>query len=453
MHAICKYMRNFVKYSNSEMKIKIFCILAAILTFVGALRAQSGPWSGKLDVGGNPLTLVFHFDEDGCTMDSPDQGAKGIKAELRTTALGKLEIQIPSIGASFEGVFFSNTISGYFRQGGFLLPLTLKPGIPELRRPQTPTGPFPYKMEEVSFQNGTATLKGTLTLPLDCNADTPAVLLVTGSGLQNRNEEIYGHKPFAVIADALARAGIATLRYDDRGFRESTGDIVNMTTEDLKNDAGAGVEMLRAQFRKVGVAGHSEGGSIAFMLAAEKKVDFVISLAGGIIPMKETMLEQNYSVLREMNYPETTIDEYVKAISVAFDDIMAGRNPGGVEGTDLPTDLKQNYRAAVLQCRTPYMRYFISMDIRKILDKVSCPVLAFNGTLDSQVNCSENIGALRKALPDGQATTVEVEGANHLFQHCKTGSASEYKEIEETIAPEVLEGMTEWIKSNIITAK
>lgn len=425
------------------------CLACAFMLFFSCFEssAQSGAWSGKLNLGGTELTIVFNISDDACTMDSPDQGAKGIPAQKSYSPAGMLVITVPSIGASYEGLYMQNTIAGTFRQGNLALPLTLKPGAPVLRRPQTPVPPFPYGSEEVSFRNGSATLKGTLTLPQNYSKDTPAVLLVTGSGLQNRDEELFEHKPFAVIADAFARAGIASLRYDDRGFGESTGDIVNFTTEDLKNDALAGVELLKERFARVGVAGHSEGGSIAFMLAADGDVDFIISLAGAVTPMKETLLEQNRYALGEAGISAEVVEEYVSAISKAFDCIVQGLTPPDVSSSILPEALKQNYKAVLVQCSSPYMRYFLSMDVRKILDRVSCPVLAFNGTLDTQVDCKSNLGALREALSPQLLTAVEAAGCNHLFQHCKTGSSAEYKEIEQTMAPEVIEKMTAWINS------
>ena len=233
-----------------------------------AARAQEsgikGTWTGKLNVFGNELTLVFHFDGEDCTLDSPDQGIKGVPAKLERTETG-IKVAVPSINASYEGVNMGNSVMGTFKQHGQSFPLTLKPGIVKRNRPQTPAPPYPYQTQEVSFNNGDAVLKGTLVMPENASSQTPVLLMVTGSGLQNRDEEFFEHKPFAVIADALARQGIATLRYDDRGFGESTGDLVNVTTEDFKNDALAGVELLRKQFKHVGILGHSEGGTIGLM--------------------------------------------------------------------------------------------------------------------------------------------------------------------------------------------
>lgn len=282
-------------------------ILAALtLTFIAtAALAQTGTWSGKLDVSGTTLSLVFHIGDSIATLDVPDQGAKQIPVSVKRSAFGSIELEVPSINASYKGLWTGKLITGTYTQNGMSFPLPLTPGAPVLRRPQTPVGPFAYVNADVSFSNGDAVLKGTLTMPENCSRENPVLLMVTGSGLQNRDEAVFGHKPFAVIADAFANAGIATLRYDDRGFGESTGDIVSCTTEDLKNDALAGIGLLRGKFDHVGVLGHSEGGTIALMLAAEGKADFVISLAGMVASGSETLLDQNRRALQMAGMPES----------------------------------------------------------------------------------------------------------------------------------------------------
>ena len=287
-------------------------------------------------------------------------------------------------------------------------------------------------------------LKGTLVLPENHTQNTPVLLMVTGSGLQNRDEEIFEHKPFAVIADALARQGIATLRYDDRGFGESTGDLVNVTTEDLKNDALAGVELLHKQFRKVGVIGHSEGGTIGLMLAAEGKVDFVVSLAGGVISLEKALLEQNRWTLQQAGYSQDVIDCYCIVLKGLFDELKAGKNPEPATN-GLPTELAKNLSVVKAQSSTPYMRYFLGLDLVDKLGKITCPVLALNGTKDRQVNSEENLNALRSGLA-GEKEIKAIVGLNHMFQHCNTGDPTEYKDIEETFAPEALDIITTWLK-------
>ncbi len=427
------------------MKRIFFAFLNALFGVVCAF-SQSGIWSGDLDLQGTKLPLVFHLDEDNPTVDSPSQGVKGIPIQISKEAPVGITITIPAIGASFTGVNAGNKIIGKFTQSGMTFPLTLIPGEKIANRPQTPKPPFPYSQEEVSFTNGNAILKGTLTLPENYSKETPVVIMVTGSGLQNRDEEVFDHKPFAVIADALARNGIASLRYDDRGFGESTGDAVNCTTEDLMKDALSGIDLLRHKFNKVGVLGHSEGGTIAFMLGGDKKVDFIVSLAGMVVSGKETLLDQNRLLLSQAGYPQEVVDEYCDILTSAFD---GDRNINKrLENSSLPTELKQNLQVGQEQLKTPYMQYFLTTDVSKKLGNVACPVLALNGTKDTQVFYHSNLNALNKELPKNNTNKImQMDGLNHLFQHCQTGSTLEYATIEETISPEVLTIITKWINS------
>ncbi|MGM9735908.1 MAG: alpha/beta hydrolase family protein [Candidatus Cryptobacteroides sp.] len=428
---------------------KIALIFLSFLMAVFTAAAQTGTWSGNIDINGIVLPLVFHLDPENPTMDSPEQGTTGIPAEMDITPLGAINIRIPSIGASYKGLYLVKQIVGTFVQAGKEFPLTLVPGENRPNRPQTPVGPFPYEQEEVSFSNGSAVLKGTLVLPDGWNGNTPVLLMVTGSGLQNRDEEIFAHKPFAVLADALARAGIATLRYDDRGTGESSGDVANHTIDDLKDDASAGVDFLKERFSKVGVMGHSEGGTIAFMLAAEGRADFVVSLAGAV-SMSETLLWQNRVALTASGYPEETADTYCGLLAEAFKASKEGTPMPSAEYKDLPDELKRNYLAVTRQLNVPYMHRMLEVDLRPSLASVTCPVLALNGAKDTQVNPESNLEAFRTFLPQSQKTCImEMEGLNHLFQHCTTGSFSEYKLIEETFAPEAIEVIIQWIKENI----
>ena len=425
---------------------KSLILIGMLLAAVFSASAQTGTWSGKLDVQGTKLSLVFHLDEENPTMDSPDQGAKGIPIEVTRSATGSITIKVPSIGATYEGLWLVKQIAGTFKQMGASMPLTLMPGKEKLNRPQTPQGPFPYAQEEVSFSNGDAVLKGTLVLPEGCTRNTPVLIMITGSGLQNRDEVFYEHRPFAVIADAFARAGIATLRYDDRGFGESTGDIINCTTEDLKNDALAGIGLLRERFDKVGVIGHSEGGTIALMLAAEKKADFIVSLAGMVVSGKETLLWQNRIALAAAGVPDETVNTYCKALQEIYEARLAGAPLPAPGKYDLPATLSQNLSAVSMQIQTPHLKYFLALDVRPLLGDVTCPVLALNGTKDTQVEPESNLGALRNGLSYNTKNSLEaIEGVNHLFQHCQTGSPNEYRDIEETFAPEVLEKLIQWI--------
>jgi pimeloyl-ACP methyl ester carboxylesterase len=425
---------------------RAFTALAAIMLFVFYADAQTGTWSGKLDLQGTRLSIVFHLDGDEPTVDSPDQGAKGIPIQIERKSYGGITIRIPSLGASYEGVFMVQQVVGTFKQGGLSLPLSLTPGEDKPNRPQTPQAPFPYATEEVTFMNGDIALNGTLVLPDGYTRTTPALIMVTGSGQQNRDEEIFEHKPFAVIADALARAGIATLRYDDRGFSGYKGNINDCTTEDFKNDALAGVEFLRTRFDKVGVIGHSEGGTIALMLAAEQKADFIVSLAGMVVSGAETLVWQNKVALQGSGLTDEQIDSYCKMLEKAFDLRANGGRMPDPDDYDVPEVLMQNYWAVVAQIQMPYMRHFLTLDIRPLLGNINCPVLALNGTKDIQVEHENNLSALRNGLPSDSKKLIEsVEGVNHLFQHCRTGAVMEYREIEETMSPSVIDTIIQWI--------
>lgn len=427
---------------------KILMILALMAVAAVTLKAQTGAWTGKLKVSGVELALIFNIGEESATLDVPDQGAKDIPVEVSRDAVGGITLNVPAINASFKGLWAGKVIAGTFTQHGMSFPMTLTPGAPVVRRPQTPVGPFPYATEEVSFSNGDAVLKGTLIMPADCDRKTPVLVMVTGSGLQNRDEEFSGHKPFAVIADAFARAGIATLRYDDRGFGESTGDVVLCTTEDLKNDALAGVKLLRDRFERVGVIGHSEGGTIALMLAGERQVDFAVSLAGMIVSGAETLLAQNRRAFESDGLPESEVEAFARLLSDTFTAIRTRAPLPSADNYDITDALRKNYAAALPSFRTPYMEFFLGLDLSASLSGITCPVMALNGTKDTQVQCDRNIAALEAGLPSNSRSVIRAEdGLNHLFQHCVTGEVSEYKSIEETFSPEVLSEMIAWIKT------
>lgn len=428
------------------MLMKTFFVVMLLLANFFVAAAQTGTWSGKLDVQGTELSLVFHLDDDNPTVDSPDQGAKGIPTQIERKGVGVITIRIPSLGAIYEGQWLINKIVGSFTQMNVSFPLVLTPGENKPNRPQTPKGPFPYTTEEVSFNNGDVVLNGTLTLPEGYSENTPALIMVTGSGVQNRDEELFDHKPFAVIADALARKGIATLRYDDRGFNGYAGDLNSCTVEDFKEDALAGLKLLRTRFDKVGVIGHSEGGTIAMMLAAEQKTDFIISLAGMVVSGAETLVSQNRTTLTEAGFNEDDVETYCRLIDEAFKASVSGKPLPQADNIDLPDVLKQNYMAVLTQIQIPYMRHFLSLDMRNILEDITCPVMALNGTKDIQVDHESNLEALRSGLAHNPNCHIEaIEGVNHLFQHCKTGTVSEYRQIEETISPDVLEKVTGWL--------
>ena len=407
---------------------RVLTIFMALTLSAAGLFAQgiSGVWNGELNLGTTKLAIVFHFEDGKCTMDSPDQGAFDIPADVEFISADSVSVSQKDMDAKYQGRLSDGKIKGRFSQRGLSLPLDLVPGNRVLSRPQTPAGPFPYKTEEVTFTNGEATLSGTLTFPEGWNGrkKVPVAIMVSGSGLQNRNEELFGHKPFLVIADYLARRGIATLRYDDRGAGASKGDAANATTEDFMEDAIAGLNMLKdtRKFNKIGVIGHSEGGEIAFMLASRKQVDFLVSLAGPGVQGDSILLLQNINALRKAGYPMT------------------------------PT--KEQIRESIKAQKNPWLDFFIDYDPVVDIREIRVPALILNGEKDTQVEAAVNVPTIEKNLPRdrkgnyvSKKTKVKVyPDLNHLFQHCSTGQAEEYKLIEETISEEVLSDIAAWIR-------
>ncbi len=407
---------------------RVLTIFTALALSAAGLFAQgiSGVWNGELNLGTTKLAIVFHFEDGKCTMDSPDQGAFDIPADVEFISADSVSVSQKDMDAKYHGRLSDGKIKGRFSQRGLSLPLDLVPGNRVLSRPQTPAGPFPYKTEEVTFTNGEATLSGTLTFPEGWNGrkKVPVAIMVSGSGLQNRNEELFGHKPFLVIADYLARRGIATLRYDDRGAGASKGDAANATTEDFMEDAIAGLNMLKdtRKFNKIGVIGHSEGGEIAFMLASRKQVDFLVSLAGPGVQGDSILLLQNINALRKAGYPMS------------------------------PT--KEQIRESIKAQKNPWLDFFIDYDPVVDIREIRVPALILNGEKDTQVEAAVNVPTIEKNLPRGRKgnyvskkTKVKVyPDLNHLFQHCSTGQAEEYKLIEETISEEVLSDIAAWIR-------
>jgi len=467
-----------MKTSFINKYAKTFALLFTVFLSAAFSQAQdiTGQWNGALTVQGKNLRLVFHINKTGegytSTMDSPDQGAKGIPVTTTAFDGSKLLLQIPAAGISYEGEFKNDAIEGTFKQSGMSFPLTLKKDSGELKpaaRPQEPKPPFPYISEDVIFENkavGVA-LAGTLTMPSAGN-DFTAVILISGSGPQDRNEEIMGHKPFMVIADYLTRRGIAVLRYDDRGFGQSTGDFTTSTTEDFADDAESAIVYLKTRKeinpKKIGLMGHSEGGIIAPTVAARSnEVAFIVMLAGTGIRGDALMLLQAEAVYRASGMPEAQIAGQLKINSRVFDRIVnAKETVSPREIFDFMTGMKADIEAVmpegittddyikqvVTQVSNPWMQYFLRYDPAPALEKVKCPVLAVNGGRDLQVPAKENFAAISAALKKGgnkNVTMKEYPGLNHLFQECDTGLPAEYGIIEQTFSPEVLKDLADWI--------
>ena len=430
---------------------------------------SSASWTGELSMGINKLHIEFSIKtlSDGTftgTMDVPEQGAKNIPISVLKNDSDSLNISIPALRAVYRGRKLSaESIEGKFSQNGAVLDLNLKHGKSLLKRPQTPNAPYAYKTEEVLFSNEAegAVLSGTLTYPINYSTSakkqTPVVLMVTGSGGQDRNEEIFGHKPFLVIADYLARHGIASLRYDDRGMGKSTGPTLGTTTQNNLADANAGISYLRKlnKFGKVGIIGHSEGGTIAFMLGAEKSVDFLVSLAGSAANGIDVIVGQNEAMMQQQGVPQEIIGNYAKALRILYKDRVEGKEINdpvrytedlcNAENLTLPGALKTNLSKCV-SAGGEWFTWFLRYSPAEAIRKVACPVMALNGTLDLQVLSRDNIPVIRDNLPANSKNIIrEYESLNHLFQHCTPATALNYGAIEETISEEVLSDMVGWI--------
>lgn len=453
--------------SNIDMKMKnlsrICILIAVVMTWTADVYALTGSWRGTLNLGQMKVPLVFNFSEAAtgetqCTMDSPSQGAKGIATEVVLCTADSVSLTCNAIGVSYTGKISAGSINGRFSQRGYVFPLDLTPDSPaEERRPQTPTPPFPYNVIDTTFTapDG-AVMSATLTLPSTLDSrKIPAVVMVTGSGPQNRDEEYFDHKPFAVIADFLARNGIASLRYDDRGTGKSTGDFLTSTTFTFKGDAVSGIEFLRSIdcIGRVGVLGHSEGGTIAFMAGAEDKADFIVSLAGMAISGKETMMRQNKHALDKSGLSDADKTNSLKIIGIVFDTIARQVRNGvaapididsivAANGVRLPQQIIQSLKMTQ-STRAPWVDSFLTINPREYLANVKCPVLAINGEKDMQVN-PDNLSVIKEFVP--KADTMLMPDLNHLLQHAVTGEITEYDEIRETISPEVLEAIVQFIK-------
>jgi fermentation-respiration switch protein FrsA (DUF1100 family) len=455
------------------MKTILFLLFAFLISCSMDAQDITGQWSGILKVPGKQLGIVFHISKNGTgyssTMDSPDQGAKGIPTTSTYFENSTLKITAPNLGIEYDGTLGRDSITGTFKQGGMSFPLNLTKGKIEKKtviRPQEPVKPYPYYSQDVSFKNNKAdvTLAGTLTLPQK-EGIYPAVILITGSGPQNRDEEILGHKPFLVISDYLTRNGIAVLRYDDRGTAQSTGDFKAATTADFATDVESAISYLKTRkeinSKKIGLIGHSEGGIIAPMVASKSKdVDFIVLLAGQGLSGDKLMLLQKKKIEQSMHIDEKEISKGQQIFSGAYRIISESDTDDSILKNKLNTYFKQSFdnklpeeqvKAITNSITTPWMIYFLKYNPVPALEKVRCPVLAIDGEKDLQVP-PENLIAIKTALEKGgnkNVTTKLFPDLNHLFQDCKTGLPSEYSQIEETFSPEALDVITKWIKKQV----
>lgn len=462
------------------MKKTALLILVSLFSLTIFGQNITGQWNGALKVQGTQLRLVFNItktdDRIIATMDSPDQGAKGIPTTTTSFENSILKITIENAKIEYEGALGKdNIIVGTFKQGGQSFPMNLSKVVIEKEkfvRPQEPTQPYSYFSEDITFENKKAgiILAGTLTLPKN-EGVFPVVILISGSGPQNRDEELLGHKPFLVLSDHLTKNGIAVLRYDDRGTALSKGDFKTATSADFATDVESAITYLKTRKeinkKKIGLMGHSEGGLIAPMVASKSKdVAFIVMLAGTGIQGDQILLLQQRLIGKASGVSDEDLQKNELTNRKAFD-IVNKSNSIEQLNIDLTNFIKQSLldnknaekpkgmseddfvKLQVKQIANPWMQYFIKYNPAPTLEKVKCPVLAINGGKDLQVPTKENLEAIKKALAKGgnkKVTTKEFPNLNHLFQECKTGSPDEYATIEQTFSPIALTEILKWIQ-------
>jgi fermentation-respiration switch protein FrsA (DUF1100 family) len=463
---------------------KTLLLLIPLLAVVNVFAQEiTGDWFGALKVQGIQLRLVFHIAKTdsgfSATMDSPDQGAKGIPVTEVHFADAVLKLAIPQARIEYQGSLTKEqVIEGSFKQAGQVFPLNLSRdtiGVQKTTKPQEPKLPYPYHTEDVIFKNTKAniSLAGTLTLP-NKEGNYPVVILISGSGPQNRDEELLGHKPFLVLSDHLTRNGIAVLRYDDRGTAKSEGNFQTATSADFATDVQAAVQYLltRKEINKkqIGLIGHSEGGMIAPTVAATSKdIAFIVLLAGPGIAGGELLLLQQQLIGKASGVSDADLEKSHAANKKAFDMVAKSNNLNKLK-TELTSYLQQEIKKdstsskpegmsdedfiklQVNQIASPWMQYFIKYNPAINLEKVKCPVLAINGAKDLQVPAEVNLTAIKKALSKGgnrNVTTKELPNLNHLFQESETGAPSEYASIQQTFAPQALKEISDWILQQV----
>ena len=476
---------------QTNMKFK----LSFLFIFLSAsLFAQQnkfiGIWEGKINAGVS-LRIVFNFMQDSrgdfySTMKSPDQSPVELKADRTFLNNDSVFTEIEKFKVSFSGKLINDsTIDGTFTQG-VDIPLKLKKvekisdALPKTEKPQTPKPPFNYKSEVVQYSNADKSISfgGTVTIP-NGNGPFPAILLITGSGAQNRDEEILGHKPFAVLADFLTKKGFIVLRVDDRGVGKTTGDANNATSVDFAKDVNTSLDYLKARketdVKKIGLMGHSEGGMIAPMVATQRNdINFIVLLAGPGVKIIDLMTGQNIAFLNSAGISKKAQYAYGGlykrlATAIAFEkDSISGNHSTNkiinnwLKKTDttllrelsLTSKEQQHNQFAAFSkiMRLPWFKYFLSYNPEPALKKLKCKVLALNGDKDIQVISKQNLSGIRRALLKSKSPkydVMEMPGLNHLFQTCKTCTVQEYGELEETFSPKALEVIGDWLIRNV----
>lgn len=473
------------KMTRGQSSVASAAPVSSLATPARSGAGLEGFWFGKLQTPLGGIRVMFRIKKEAggvvsARFDSPDQGVFDIPVDSVLMEKDKLAFALSKIGAGYQAVLDKDrtAMAGDWQQGGQTTALNLawQEKAPDFRRAQEPRPPFIYAEEPVAIRNQKADIKlaGTMTLPLS-QTPTPAFILVTGSGAQDRNETIMGHKPFLILADHLARRGFAVLRMDDRGVGGSTGNLLESTDEDLAEDVAAQVEYLKTRKdvdpRRIGVIGHSEGATVgAIAAAANRDIALLVLLAGPGVSGRDLVVRQGETLLRKSGLPDDfvaksrqTQEAIFKTLAEEKDNAVAGQKMKAAVAdllTALSADQKlsgafaQNmFETQIRTALTPWFRHFANFDPRSTLEKVKCPVLALNGGRDTQVPPDQNLPRIADALKAGNNPdfkTLELPKLNHLFQSCETGLPAEYGAIEETISPTALDAISEWIEKRTV---
>ncbi len=480
--------------------MKLFYAIVTLF-FSSTVYCQNivGNWEGSLQIQGTELPIIFHISKDAAgkltaSFDSPKQKAFNLACSDVIVRADSVIMEIQLINGRYAGLLNGDKtkLHGNWYQGQGSLPLVMTKTSDvatavQLKRPQTPKPPYPYKSEELVYSNADQTIQfgATFTVPLpDPNVDYfrapiyPTVILITGSGKQDRDETLFGHKPFAIIADYLTRQGIAVLRVDDRDMGKTTGSFNISTTFDFVKDIEAGIEYLKTRkdvdVDQIGLIGHSEGGIVAPMVASKRKdVKFIVLLAAPGIHILDVMEQQNADIMASKGLAKPDIDEYrplykniVTAIIYAKDSASAskkamevfkkwqlGKSASSVKnttGVETEKDIVAFTNAFVKDLAGPWFKQFMKMNPQEYLTKITCPVLALNGEKDIQVEATSNLAGIKSALEKNKNKNFKVQempGLNHLFQHCTSCTVEEYGELEESFDSRTLKIIADWIKT------
>jgi pimeloyl-ACP methyl ester carboxylesterase len=441
---------------------RLFITIALILCASGGSAQDfTSKWYGRAQVGPQALRITFDLkNTDGAwsgAMQSPDQSPQWIPMSGVAVTGDTLNVQIALLGFSYTGVLDGMTLRGAFTQMGNTFPLNLTRQEISVNRPQEPKPKYPYSVENVTFKNEAAgiALAGTLTAPWS-DEPHPVVILVSGSGAQDRDEAIAGHRPFWILADYLTRRGIAVLRCDDRGVGASEGDYASATIDDLASDVRAAIGYIKTRKRfaaaRLGIVGHSQGGMVALMLAARNEADFIVTLAGPGVDGKTLLDQQRSALLKASGAPDAYIDDYNRTMNEVVDAVLTleNRDEQRAAVTEIlaGTPLESAAETTIAQLASPEIRSFMRFDPATYFPSVDVPVLALNGEKDLQVPAGPNLEAIRAGLSHNPNVTVKsYPELNHLFQHAATGLPAEYGQIEETFSEEVMKELADWIFS------